>query len=562
MNPNRFFNKMNWSIITVVLLGIYSTIYWKSINLDVGMYVESAHMILEGKKVFVDIVDTNLPLNMYIHVLPEFFAQLLNINSVITFNIFVCCLILLSIALMSILAERLGLPNKYWYACCLPILIVSITSFVRINFGQRELLFVILYAPFLLLQILRLENIPVSKSISMIIGILGCIGIMIKPHFVVIAVVVQMAIFVSDIKIFKKAYIEYLGIALAAGLYLFFFLGISKEIRESFLDIWLPLLAKNYYSSRLSIGTLLYSSPILLYSAIVIIGLVFRAKQLGVSNKISKLYIVLISAAGGAIAIFIIQAKGWPYHTIPIQYFITVALVVYFVDKKLNIDSLKKLNVDGIFIVGGMFLFAVHDAIYLYTHGKIWQTISAVLFEPPLLLLTISIFIVIIEKKMFASRKTAFVIILSLIIMFAIIANPVRIIQKESDLNKYIQKYTDKNEKVIVVGRPFPALSQTQRHSGTRYLATLGVFSLAIAGKNRTMEKLLCSKDVHWFLDSLGLDIKRNKPTAVVFENELTIGDKPVYDFFNIAGFNDKYLNGYRMIHENEFVVYVKQPSI
>ena len=149
--------------LTLLLAGLALAGFWqapKRINHDCAILLQQAGVFLDGGMPYCDFVDNNPPLITYLNVIPVALARMLGISPITTFHAIVVGLLLVStLEILFLLQQRLSglrLPQRWLVLLAWAALTLVVDW--QGDFGQREHLFVLLYAPYLFLRILRFRG--------------------------------------------------------------------------------------------------------------------------------------------------------------------------------------------------------------------------------------------------------------------------------------------------------------------------------------------------------------------------------------------------------------------
>ena len=306
-------------------------------NHDAALYLQCGQLILDGKTPYVDFYDNNPPLIMYLSCIPVVVSNLSGISLTASFAIIVIMAIIGSTLAM---CRLLGQTNED--KARLPIVLAgwfffhTMTAISR-DFGQREHIFVICAAPFILAMISNcsLNATLIGHRGLFLIGFYASVGSFLKPHFLLILFVFGLVLMLttSSMALWKSP--EFIGFATFGFLYISFSLG-SPSIRHHYLGWIAPLVSQGnwaYYVSSEKLISNFY--PILnlrnIYHDFCLL-LLFCAGSLSLSQfKFKQKYltptIALCAAALTALLVYFYQAKGWPYHLVPFCFFAGLAFI-------------------------------------------------------------------------------------------------------------------------------------------------------------------------------------------------------------------------------------------
>lgn len=295
------------------------------VNHDCAVFLQCAQLLLNGDLPYVDYVEINPPLIQYIHVLPVSLAQWLDVDVAMTFQVFVMGIVLYSAAMMYFVPSESAIKStagRLFLAAAW--LCFSIFVFASGGFGQREHLFLLGYMPYLSCRVNRYEDVPLPYSLSLTAGLIGSISILIKPHFTLLAIAVELFMLYRRRRFSALAAPEVLIVTGFAVTYAIHFLVIPVAMRDAFFLRWIPLIVENFH---------VYNNPIsVLYSVAVLGGVVLTfvvARQVPSVRtlQVEALTLSMVIAAG----LFYLQQKGWLYHLYPVVGFLIVLLTTVFV---------------------------------------------------------------------------------------------------------------------------------------------------------------------------------------------------------------------------------------
>ena len=513
-------------ITTLLLLSIFCLVFifptW--LNHDVALNLHYGKLIAEGKLPYVDFIDNNPPLIMYLSVLPVIVSRVTGVVLPSTFLLLVALLVVWSVlSVRGILVRQTHMAGRYesdvlvavWAAFSL-----SLWFWHHNSFGQREHLFVILYVPYLFLRYLRWHgcNFRVWRSVSL--GIAAGIGACIKPHFLFIAVLPEIYWLVTSRNVTKLVKPEIIAFVTIAFVYSVHFLLLPESVQNQFFSRWVPLIWKYYnvYGSSMSYQI---RHPIFLVSvAVVVISFLIRASNKSFTWTFVRPASILV--IGGLFAYFV-QQKGWGYHCIPALAF--AALLV------------------GV-IIGQA------DVITFPEKPKTRQTFEFIISE----------------------KQTRTILLFCLITLVAVTAT-ISFTRKLSDhfsnssadlILKAILQHSRPDDSVLVISTSvidiYPALLFSGRKQGSRYLWTFPIafFSSKYSdpGKdystywngNRSKEpEILCLRE-------LEEDITRFKPKLILVRNDSScqgcVSNFNIVEFLKTIGFLQHAMADYELINE------------
>jgi hypothetical protein len=266
-----------------------------------------------GKIPYVDFVDLNPPLIMYLMVLPVMLGRFLHIDAISSFNIFIWCLTFLSwLGCVALLTVHKDHSESRFF----PIIILSISAtnfFIGEwgEFGQRDHLFVLAMCPFFLVRWLRWQEQKSNSSISILSGTALAVGMCLRPQAVLIPLCVELYWYLKYRRFVYLKTPEMLATALTCFVYSAHFYFLPVAMKTNFFHRWVPLIASGYgvydcdYPHLLFVGCLTGLLPVLIAAAI---SMRWRRTTLSVP--------LLIWGISAYVSI-VLQKKGWFNHFLP-----------------------------------------------------------------------------------------------------------------------------------------------------------------------------------------------------------------------------------------------------
>jgi hypothetical protein len=290
------------------------------LNHDSALLLQCAQLLLKGNLPYVDFVELNPPMALYLHTIPAFIANVTGVSVIDIFQYLVAGYGLLSSLLLFLVIKRTGAfetPTQRLLLISAWILF-SILVYASGSFGQREHLFVLACIPWLVLRAARTSAISFGRTVPWIIGILTGLTSSLKPHFLVILLAAELWL---ALRAKKFAYGN--EIAIVCGIvfiYCAHFLWVPQSMRVALISRWIPFITSHYhvYDSPWkrvlfldSIQRTLIPAGILTaFAAIIIAGRSLTELQ-------RKLAQCLAAAAFAGVCTYIFQQKPWFYHMIP-----------------------------------------------------------------------------------------------------------------------------------------------------------------------------------------------------------------------------------------------------
>ena len=214
--------------------------------------------------------------------------------------------------------------------------------------GQREHLTLILIMPYMAMAAIRLSKLQVLTFEATLVGIIGGIGIAIKPHFLIVPVFVELVVYYFSRKISHIWRLEVIG-----GFFTIFAYWCIVLIFSPFyiLEI-VPLLMKSRWGWDKTYLYLIISGGVSIMPLFIVAILARKFKDL-------YLAYIFVAAGLGFSACYFIQRQGFAYHKLPIMILSLLSLVIIFGKiASLSRRKHKDIQISYIIVAALMILFA------------------------------------------------------------------------------------------------------------------------------------------------------------------------------------------------------------
>lgn len=299
-----------WHDIVLVLLlaGAFGFSLTTTLHHDVSWYLVAADRLLDGARLYVDIIEVNPPLAFYLTMPPVAFARLTGTPPAACFIGYVFLLIAASLFLIRRLLDRqTALPAGYRSVMVLAAAAALAVAPIGV-LGQREHLMLIFALPYFFLMSARIADQGCDRRFAAVVGLFAAVGFCLKPHFFLVPALPELYLVArrrSPSAVFRP---ESWSLLAATVLYALF----VAVAHPQYFDVILPnaLLVYDAYSSSLR-AVLLQPS---LYALAPVVAVYAVLRSIGIAQRRTDAF---AAAAIGAFAGYVMQAKGWPYQLLP-----------------------------------------------------------------------------------------------------------------------------------------------------------------------------------------------------------------------------------------------------
>ncbi|MBA3495648.1 MAG: hypothetical protein H0T86_00905 [Gemmatimonadales bacterium] len=283
---------------------------WRSpLNGDAAWILYCARRMLDGERMYVNLVEINPPLVFWLNLPVIWFARLTSLPEIPTYRGFVIALALLSLAACA------GLLRRAWGAegpAALAFLFAVTTVLFAMPagyFGQREHLVLALITPYLLAAAAELRGVAIGRGSGVALGLAAALALSLKPHFLAVWVGVVLYGWYRNEGRRRRIGAMNWTIALTLTLY-----ALAVVVFEpSYLQIVATLgTAYQRFAARSVVSIMTRDTlPLSVLAAL----LAYAGFRRAVGDR--ELADVLALASGGFLLAVVLQGKGFGYHYLP-----------------------------------------------------------------------------------------------------------------------------------------------------------------------------------------------------------------------------------------------------
>lgn len=282
---------------------------------DVAWLFAVGERILDGERLYVDILEVNPPASLLIY-LP---ALMVERATGLAAETVLLATLTAGLAAALVAADRIlarARPLRHRPLIAFAVL-AAVGALVGNCFGQREHVALVALLPILAsiaAQIERPHARPPLRSLA--VGLCAGAAIAIKPHFAAVVLLPQAYAFLRlrDLKVFFN--LENWTIAAVGALYL----ASTAVLYPAFWSDVLPLVSGVYREARLPLADLGPAALIFLLAPLAFL-VILRGRPIPPVSAVAFL------AGAGFVLSFLEQGKGWPYHIVSGLALFLVAMV-------------------------------------------------------------------------------------------------------------------------------------------------------------------------------------------------------------------------------------------
>jgi hypothetical protein len=286
---------------------------------DVSWLITLSEKVLDGTRLYVDLIEVNPPASVLLYLPAVAFARLIGVAPEMVINTLVFLAAGASLWIASRILSRARLLDGVdgWTLAAFAALLLLV--FPARAFAQREHIAVIVLLPALATYVARARGISPGFAAAMVAGIGIGIAVSIKPHFA-LAVILAAIAAAWHAKSWRPLFaLEHWIAGAIIAIY-----GASVFIfYPQFISDILPLVQTVYVPMRLGLFAILTHTSVILWS----LSIFLLAGQKRGAILEPRFSVLLMASCGFALA-YVAQGKGWPYHTYPMLALALLALAI------------------------------------------------------------------------------------------------------------------------------------------------------------------------------------------------------------------------------------------
>lgn len=311
------------AVLAAALAFVLTTVIRSPLKDDVAWLLWVSKKWLQGRELYVDLVEVNPPLVVWLYAIPAGIALWLDLAPKFASTLFFAALLLGSgWWTATLLQGRAPLLDRR-----LPVFAIISTLLLvlpGVEFGQREHLLAAAVLPYIALFVRALEGEREPRIQATLAGAIAAIGCAMKPSYALALVLVEL---IGILRGHRKLRLAPLAFVATTGLY-----GVAVLVFEpDFLTKAVPLALALYGGTDTSVWHILSESRNLLFGQAVALLLCLNSQAtLGRHSPFLRhLYLALVAFAVACTVLFVMQGKDWFYHRLPATTATVLALILW-----------------------------------------------------------------------------------------------------------------------------------------------------------------------------------------------------------------------------------------
>jgi hypothetical protein len=293
-------------------------------NTDVSWGLVMAEKLLDGQRLYVDIIEVNPPATPYLYVAPALLARLAGLPAefVVDALVFLAAGLSLWLAGRILLKARLVADGDAWMLAT--VVAAALTVLPAQTFGEREHIGLITFLPLLAAYAARAKGDAPSWSMAIAAGIGAGITVVIKPHFAGAILCTAAAAALC-----ARSWRPLLAVEnwIAAALFTAYSAWVVLAFPQFVSDV-LPLVMTVYVPDKMK-----FLNFIIHFATLVWVVMLLLLALLKRRAALEPPFCLLLAASFGFSISYFVQQKGWPYHSYPMLALALIALALAFIDR-------------------------------------------------------------------------------------------------------------------------------------------------------------------------------------------------------------------------------------
>jgi len=316
--PMRALNVLSVLVLCAVLGFVMFIALRSPLKDDIAWLLYVARRWMQGRELYVDVVEVNPPLIIWISAIPLSLAQWLEVDQQTAAMPFFTAAVLGCVWWSTGLLQRAGVL----FAARLPLFAVLASVFLLIpagDLGQREHLLIAAFLPYLILLAQRIDGREAPTVASVAAGVLAGLGCALKPHYGAMFAVLEGLALLRGLRPWRV-------MPIAAGSTLAAYVGLVALLCPAYLRRAVPMALALYGATDVPLLNLASESALLI-AGMTVAAVLLWTRRRGTGGD--SLMLVLLVFAVASTGICFVDGKDWYYHRLPATIATTLAVLLW-----------------------------------------------------------------------------------------------------------------------------------------------------------------------------------------------------------------------------------------
>ena len=372
--------RLPWLALAVLFAIAIAVRLFLPANTDVSWLLTVAERVLDGQRLYAEVIETNPPMAVLIYMPGVVIARSLGLPAEMVTDGLVFAAVFASLAIAArILKDSTALDRRAaWPFALLAFAILAILP--AKTFGQREHIAVVELLPILALYAVRTTGERPALWKIAIAGMGAGLALSFKPNFA-LGVLGGLAALAFHARSWRLLWVPENWIA---GALVAIYAVCVVWLFPAYMSDIVPLMRHVYVLVGASFAEMVRTPALPIWAAAGFAALVMRR-----SERIDAILLLLLATSFGFMLAFFVQRKGWPYHSYPMIAFAMLGLGYAVTanarrDRALNVFGMATLAIAFIASIG-WFNWAFDKA---FDPRPLWATVARLGPHPRILAIT------------------------------------------------------------------------------------------------------------------------------------------------------------------------------
>jgi hypothetical protein len=318
--PHVWVRTLLWPEVLVPLLAAAAVIVAAPFNCDAAWYMVAARRMLQGDRLFVDLLDTNPPLIVWLTAIPAFLSTVLNVSDRIVMHSFTAFLLVCSGLVASRILRLAPAPSRPLAFVLVAAAATGLSVPWVVTMAQREQIAAMLIFPYVLLAARAASGAETARGLGLLVGAMAAIGVGLKPFFLGPWVVIELTVLLLRRELVALKRPEVGVVVLSQAVYVLLVIALTPAY---FSEI-VPFARATYGAYGTTWQAVAMSRKAAVVLSIALAGLAVPSLLSVRRGRLSEL---LGAATLGFLLSYVVQAKGWYYQLIPALVFAACTVI-------------------------------------------------------------------------------------------------------------------------------------------------------------------------------------------------------------------------------------------
>lgn len=311
------------AVLGLTLAFVLTTVIRSPLKDDVAWLLWVSRKWLGGRELYVDLVEVNPPLVIWLYAIPAGAAILLDVAPKFASTLFFAAILLGSAWWTATLLHRRA-PLLHRRVPVFSVIATLLLVLPGVEYGQREHLLAAVVLPYIALFVRALEGEREPWVQASAAGAIAALGCAMKPSYGLALLLLELIGLLRGHRRLRMAPVAFVVTTGAYGLAVLAF-------EPDFLTKAVPLALALYEGTDTPVWQILEQSRNLLFGLAVALVLCWRSEtMLGRhSSFLRHLYLALVAFALACTVLFVMQGKDWFYHRLPATTPTVLALILW-----------------------------------------------------------------------------------------------------------------------------------------------------------------------------------------------------------------------------------------